>query len=148
MIVGIAHLFTQVKENIAKQRNIQINGYVDSTEVSCVNNRAALICTLEALLLEHRKKYATRFNGLHGKAALHHKLLLKYQWPLSTIRELTFPDILLSLQDELRVETLPEDIRRYLSQVTISQYPVNFADYPESEWDPELAERLLVDIEK
>lgn len=148
MIVGIAHLFTQVKENIAKQRNIQISGYVDSSEVSCVNNRAAQICTLDALLFEHRKKYGTQFNGLNGKAALHHKLLLKYQWPLSTIRELTFPDILLALQDELRVENLPEDMSRYLSQVTLSQFPVNFADHPESEWDPNLAERLLVDLEK
>lgn len=148
MIVGIEHLFTQVKENIAKQRNIQISGYVDSSEVSCVNNRAAQICTLDALLFEHRKKYATQFNGLNGKAALHHKLLLKYQWPLSTIRELTFTDILLALQDELRVENLPEDISRYLSQVALSQYPVTFADHPESEWDPDLAERLLVDLEK
>lgn len=148
MIVGIAHLFTQVKENIAKQRNIQIGGYVDSTEVSMVNNRAAQICTLDALLFEHRKKYGTRFNGLNGKEALHHKLLLKYQWPISTIRELTLSDILLALQDELRVDNIPEDIGRYLSQITISQFPVNFADHPESEWDPELAEKLLVDIDK
>lgn len=148
MIVGIAHLFTQVKENIAKQRNIQISGYVDSSEVSCVNNRAVQICMLDILLFEHRKKYATKFNGLNGKEALHHKLLLKYQWPLSTIRELSFPDVLLVLQDELRFENLPQDINSYLSKVSIIEYPANFADHPESEWDPDLAEKLLADIEK
>lgn len=148
MIIGIAHLFTQVKDNIAKSRNIQINGYVDSNEVSCVNNRAAQICALDILLFEHRKKYGNKFNGLKGKEALLHKLLLKYQWSLPVIRELSLSDILLALHDELQLESLPEETSRYLSQITSTQYPVNFLDYPESEWDPELSEKFLIESER
>jgi len=147
MINGFAHLFVQTKENIAKTRGVQTNGLVNGTEVACVNNRAAQICALDLLLAEHRKKYGTRFNGLNGKQALHHKLLMKYKWPLSLIRELKLEDVLLALHDELAFESFDEAASKYLKQVTLSEYPVNFPDYLETEWDPLLSQKLLFDSE-
>lgn len=145
MINGFAHLFVQIKENIAKTRGVKTNGFVDSTEIACVNNRAAQICALDLLLAEHRKKYGTKFNGLNGKQALHHKLLMKYKWPLSLIRELKLEEALLALHDELVFESFGEAASKYLNQVTLSQYPVNFPDYLETEWDPLLSQKLLFD---
>ncbi|ENK2459426.1 hypothetical protein AB3B40_003776 [Escherichia coli] len=147
MINGIAHLFTQIKSNIAQLRGIQISGYVDSSEVSCVTNRAVLICALDIILYEHRKKYGNQLNGLNGKQALHHKLLLKYKWPLSLIRDLTLTDALLALHDEIQFSSLPEPVSEYLSRITHSNYPVNFPDYLDAEWDPELSEKFLIEIQ-
>ncbi|EFB9681545.1 hypothetical protein FAD50_15445 [Escherichia coli] len=147
MINGIAHLFTQIKSNIAQLRGIQISGYVDSSEVSCVTNRAVLICALDIILYEHRKKYGNQLNGLNGKQALHHKLLLKYKWPLSLIRDLTLTDALLALHDEIQFSALPEPVSEYLSRITHSNYPVNFPDYLDAEWDPELSEKFLIEIQ-
>lgn len=147
MIVGIAHLFNQTKENIATVRSVKILGLVDMNEISCVNNRAVQICTLDFLLELHRKKYGNNLNGLNGKQALHHKLLMKYQWSPSIIRELSLSDIFLALHDELQLESLPEDAGRYLLQIARSQYPINFPDYLEKEWDPDLSQRFLTEIQ-
>ncbi|MEF7316907.1 hypothetical protein U9X93_01900 [Escherichia coli] len=147
MINGIAHLFTQIKSNIAQLRGIQVSGYVDSSEVSCVTNRAVLICALDIILYEHRKKYGNQLNGLNGKQALHHKLLLKYKWPLSLIRDLTLTDALLALHDEIQFSALPEPVSEYLSRITHSNYPVNFPDYLDAEWDPDLSEKFLIEIQ-
>ncbi len=147
MIVGIGHLFMQIKENIAKIRDVRVSGFIDAAEVSLVNNRAAQICALDIILAEHRKKHGSRFNGLNGKQALHHIILLKYHWPLSAIRELSLADALLSLHDELQLESLPDEPRKYLTQIINTQYPVNFPDYLEAEWDPNLSEKFLTEIE-
>ncbi|RCX00575.1 MULTISPECIES: hypothetical protein [Kosakonia] len=146
MIVGIAHLFNQTKENIAAIRGVKVSGFVDSNEIACVNNRAVQVCTLDFLLELHRKKYGNNCNGLNGIQALHHKLLMKYQWPPSVIRGLSLSDIFLSLHDELQLESLPEDAGRYLLQITRTQYPINFPDYLDGEWDPNLSQRFLTEI--
>ncbi len=146
MINGIAHLFTQLKANIAELRGVKVSGFVDSTAVSCVTNRALQICALDALLYDHRKKYANQLNGLSGKQALYHKLLLKYQWPLSVIRDLTLSDVLLALHDELQFDSLPDGVGEYLSQVARANYPVNFPDHLEAEWDPDLSQKFLIEI--
>ncbi|QAZ62372.1 hypothetical protein C3B80_07740 [Enterobacter cloacae] len=148
MINGVAHLFTQIKTNIAQLRGIQINGYVDSSEVSCVTNRAALICALDILLYEHRKKYGNQLNGLNGIQALHHKLLLKYKWPLSVVRDLNLQDALLALHDEIQFDSLPEPAGEYLSRVARTNYPINFPDYQDAEWDPDLSEKFLIEIQQ
>lgn len=147
MINGIAHLFTQIKGNIAQLRGIKISGFVDNVEVSCVTNRTAQIFALDILLYEHRKKYGNQLNGLNGKQALHHKLLLKYKWPLSVIRELTLSDVLLALHDELQFSSLPKSVGDYLEQVVRTHYPVNFPDHLEAEWDPDLSEKFLIEIQ-
>ncbi|EBA7111596.1 hypothetical protein ORL35_002944 [Salmonella enterica] len=148
MISGIAHLFTQIKANIAELRDIKVSGFVDSTAVSCVTNRAVQICALDALLYEHRRKHANQLNGLTGKHALYHLLLLKYKWPLSVIRTMTLPDVLLALHDDLQFDSLPEGVGEYLSQIARTNYPVNFPDYLESEWDPDLSEKFLIEIQR
>lgn len=106
-----------------------------------------LICALDIILYEHRKKYGNQLNGLNGKQALHHKLLLKYKWPLSVIRDLTLTDALLALHDEIQFSALPEPASEYLSRITHSNYPVNFPDYLDAEWDPELSEKFLIEIQ-
>jgi len=146
MIHGFGHLFVHIKENIAKVRDLKTSGYMDRAADACLNKRAAQICALDILLAEHRIKYGTLFNGLYGKQALHHKLLIKYKWPLSAIRALSLGDVLLALHDELAFESLSESAGNYLYQVTsLSEYPVNFPDYLEAEWDPLLSQKFLFD---
>lgn len=148
MTNGIAFLFTHIKTNIAKLRGITLSDYGDSAENSSVYNRAALICALDILLHAHRKEFGNRFNELKGKQALHHMLLLKYKWPLSVIRELTLSDVALALQDELKMEALPGGAGDYLLQVVGSHYSINFPDYLDDEWDPDLSEKYLIEIER
>ncbi|AIV30138.1 hypothetical protein EC036_24910 [Enterobacter cloacae] len=148
MIIGIAHLFTQTKENIAKLRGVKLTGFIDDQEVYRVYNRAAQICALDTVLHQHRKQFANKLNLLQGKDALYHKLLTKYQWPMSEIKALSLSDCLLALHDELQIEGLPGEVSEYLNQVLRMQYPVNFPDYLEDEWDPALSDKFLIESAK
>lgn len=143
MTTGIDRLFGHIKKNIAELRGITLSDYGDPAENSSVYNRAAQICALDIILHEHRKKFGNQLNELKGKNALHHKLLLKYKWPLSEIRDLTLNDALLALQEDLQLEALPDSDNEYLKQVLSSHYPINFPDYLDSEWDPDLSEKYL-----
>ena len=148
MTTGIDRLFGNIKKNIAEIRGVTLSDFADPSEISPVYNRAALICALDIILHEHRKKFGNQLNELKGKQALHHKLLIKYKWPLSVIRELTLSDVILALQDELQIEDLPSGAGDYLSQVVGSHYLINFPDYLDSEWDPDLSAKYLVEIER
>lgn len=143
MMKGIEHLFAQIKENIAKIHGVEMVGHVVPHDLSRLTNRAAQICALDVVLFMHRKKYGNKLNLLDGKQALYHKLLMKYQWPLSVIDKLSLSDILLVLHDELQLELLQERAGLYLSQVISDQYPVNFAECHDAEWDPALSKTYL-----
>lgn len=143
MINGIEHLFAHTKENIAKLHQVEVVGLLALQDLSCLNNRAAQLCALDVVLFLHRKKYGNQFNGLEGKKALYHKLLIKYQWPLSVIYNLSLSETLLVLHDELQIESLPDQFGRYLSQVISDQLPVSFAECHDEEWDPSLSHRFL-----
>ena len=140
----IGRHFINTKEKIAQLRNINIVGSIDFDEVSCVYNRAAQLCILDVLLAKHREEHGNQFNGLNGINALHHKLLLKYKWPLDQIRALTISDCLLALHEELKLEALDDQIANHFKNV-LSQYGENyFPDILDGEWDPD-AYQLIQD---
>lgn len=148
MFIGISHLFTKTKDHIAKIRDVKLTGFPDDLEVSRVYNRAAQICALDIVLHQHRMKFSNKLNLLQGRDALHHKILMKYQWPLPVIRSLTLGDCLLALQDELQIESLPDEVSKFLNQIVRRHYSVNFSDYIEAEWDPTLFYEFFEEHEK
>lgn len=102
------------------------------------------MCILDVLLAKHREEHGNQFNGLNGINALHHKLLLKYKWPLDQIRALTISDCLLALHEELKLEALDDQIANHFKNV-LSQYGENyFPDILDGEWDPD-AYQLIQD---
>ncbi|HAV2137191.1 ECs1072 family phage-associated protein [Serratia sp. CY37345] len=147
MLKGFAHLFERTKQHVAEIRNIKTTGFVDTVGLSCVYNRAVQLCTLDAVLAQHRVDFGTRYNDLKGVAALHHKLLMKYKWPLSEIRSLTLSDAVLALHDELKIESLPAEASRMLTAISLNHDLVVFPDLLDAEWDPSFADKLLYNSE-
>lgn len=143
MITGFAHLYHQTREHVAKVRSVQTSGYVDQTELSRVDNRAIQLCLLDLKLAAHRVKYGSKFEGLSGITALHHKLLIKYQWPISLIKEMSLSDLLIAIHDELNVDGLDPEAKRYFQELINNSYPVTFSDTIEEEWDPNLSAKCL-----
>lgn len=147
MLSGIANLFNHTADNIAKIRGVRTTGLVNPKDISCVKNHAAQLCALDVILHLHRKEHGHQLNRLHGKHALYHKLLIKYQWPLSVIRDMSLSDIIIALHDELQIAALPEDAQRYLSRMTGDYYPDHFPDYLDEEWLPDSAVELLTEVQ-
>ena len=145
MINGFGHLYSETEQRVAKIREIKTIGFVDSSELSKVTNRAVQLCILDLLLAAHRNKYETPVNRLPGIKALHHKLLQKYNWPLTEIRSLSLSDIFIVLHDEISLESLEGQAKSYFSTMIVDKYPITFSDFMEDEWDPDLAEKLLFD---
>src|SRR5476651_2723709 len=101
---GLEKLFYLIQDNVIKARELKTTGSIDNIQIDSTANRAVQLCVLDLILDEHRKKYGNQFGPLHGKLALQHKLLLKYNWPLTDIRALTLADIFLALHDEITFE--------------------------------------------
>lgn len=148
MLKGFAHLFEKTKEHVAKIRNVKTTGIVDTVKLSCTYNRAIQLCALDAVLAQHRVDFGTLYNDLKGISALHHKLLLKYKWPLTEIRSLSLSDAMLALHDELKIETLPAEASRILAAIARDQHLVVFPDLLDEEWDPAFADKLLYNSEE
>lgn len=145
MINGFGHLYSETEQRVAKIRDVKTTGFVDSNELAKVTNRAIQLCILDLLLAAHRSKYETPLNKLPGVKALHHKLLMKYKWPLSEISALSLSDIFVALHDEITIESLEGQAKTYFSSLLASAYPLAFTDFINEEWDPNLSERLLFD---
>lgn len=129
--------YNQLKERVAAARGIPTHGSVNIEDLSRLTNRAIQVTCLELLLCEYRKRNATQYNELEGKKALYHKLLTKYQWPLEVIRALSLEDIFLSLHDELNLNKFDSDVAQFFERTSLNYESINFADYQESDWDPE-----------
>lgn len=145
MLKGFAHLFQSTQENIKKTRSIKTTGFIDPHQFACAENRALEICALDAVIAQHRLDFATKFNPLKGKAALHHKLLLKFKWPLREIKALPLSEILLALHDELNIKDLPGEASKALAAISNLDNLSVFTDYIDEEWNPNLAEKFLYD---
>lgn len=138
----ISRHFGETKEKVAAVRGITIIGSIDFKDVSCVYNRAAQLCILDILLDKHRQEHGLQFNGLDGINALHHKLLLKFKWPLNQIRQLTISDCLLALHEELKTENLEPELATYFKN-TLSQFGEScFPDVMDGEWDPDAYQKV------
>ncbi|MGE2338597.1 hypothetical protein ACME83_20515 [Enterobacter hormaechei] len=108
-------------------------------------SRLSVAIHLDLLLAAHRNKHETTINKLPGAKALHHKLLQKYNWPLSEIRAMSLSDVFIALHDELSLESLEGQAKSYFSTMIAGRYPITFTDLIDDEWDPDLAEKLLFD---
>ena len=108
-----------------------------------VSHRTAQLFILDVFLHQHREKYGAGLFPLRGKNTLHHAILLKYKWPLDYIRNLSLSDALLTLQDELTPENLPEAAQKFLSGVLERASQIAFDDLLDDEWNPELGELFL-----
>ncbi|ENF7818735.1 hypothetical protein ABR157_004546 [Enterobacter soli] len=129
--------FLQIQNKIAALRDVQMVGYV-TPEYYKVQNRAALIFSLEVILESHRKKYGHLTSPLKGKLALEHLLLNKYKWLLSEIRGLSLQDSVFLLQEELALESLPEEAQNIIKMYNAHRANGYFEEILEDEWDPEL----------
>ena len=137
------NLFMEHHEHIAKTRGIKTSGMVDLNEQNKIESRATFLTLLDAVLYEHRKKYATPFNNLSGRSGLEHLVLLKHHWSPKEIRELAFEDLLLAVQDELNYKNASEDAKNFLEHRDWSSMIHHFADINEDEWNPSFGPRFL-----
>jgi hypothetical protein len=127
-----------IQNKIAELHDVAMQGYVKEPEYTQVQNRAALIFCLEAILDAHRQKFATQWSPLLGKSALHHLLIQKYKWPLSEIRALSLQDSIFLLQEELNPANIPEAAMKMVEYFNAHHAKQVFPEIIEEEWDPDL----------
>lgn len=132
----IYNFYSRTKDRIAISRGFNANAAMDMSSLSKITRRAIEIVCLDIILCEHRKKYGSEFNPLDGKKALHHKLLIKYQWPLEKIRALSLEDIFLVLHDELSFAKLDNEHAKFLEDTANNYDKDIFNEYQEEDWDP------------
>ncbi len=143
MASNLYKIFQAHCENIEKLRLTPKNCEISAIEKNKIESRATFLTLLDATLHDHRIKYGTPFNVLPGKKALVHLVMMKHHWLPSQINEMTFVDLLLSIQDELRYEKANEDTKNFLNFCGWASQVHHFDDFMEDEWDASLAGRFL-----
>ncbi|CAI0726597.1 ECs1072 family phage-associated protein [Serratia entomophila] len=134
---AVHDLWHVIKAKVCQNRNLNHSAYYSgSQQDNCIKNRAAQILTLEVVLNEHRKKFATIFEPLKGKNALYHLIFTKTAWKPAEIRELSLADCLFVIQDELRIDKLPEDIQEFIESLSLPSVAFTFDELLEEDWDP------------
>ena len=133
--------FRQIQKRIADYRGIDLDGE-RTLDYYKVQNQAVLFFTLEAVLEEHRKRFATPANTLPGKQALHHMILQKYKWPLGDIRALSLQDALFVLQEDLIGDRLPVAAKQVIKQFASETPTEPYSDIDDREWDPILYQQF------
>lgn len=139
----LGRLFQAHKENISKQRGIQITGSVNTDDLEKVSNRAALVTVLDIVLELHRAKCSSYLSPLRGRKALTHLLLTKFNWPIATINQMSIADSILAIQDELVSPEPHELVKQLLDNVSAQYLYDSFADIPDFDWDPLIHEQYL-----
>lgn len=129
--------FQLIQRKIATFRGVAMSGEV-TPEYHLVQNRAALIFSLEVVLETHRNKYASHYSPLLGRLALEHLILHKYKWTLREIRALTLSDSIFTLHEELAFESLPDRAQLVIKNFGAHRSIKSFPEINEAEWDPEL----------
>jgi len=109
--------------------------YPGSMQGNQLRKRTVLTYVLEIILHQHRQKYATIFNPLEGKAALHHLIFMKTKWRPSEIRDLKLEDALFVIQDELRLENISDEAQEALSSFNFPSVAFLFEDFPVEDWN-------------
>lgn len=138
------NLLQVIRSRVCENRKMSHSAYYSgSQQDNQIRNRTALIYVLEMLLHQHRQKYATIFNPLEGKAALHHLIFMKTKWMPSQIRDLTLQDALFVIQDELRVENISATAQDALRTFNLPSVAFLFEDFPEEDWNYKENSRFL-----
>lgn len=138
MSVISEEFFDILSKKIFTLRGVVQFGAIEEPQHSKCRNRSALIFALESVLHLHRQQFATIWNPLEGRKALEHLLLQTYKWPLTEIRSLSLADVILVLQEQLKPDNLPHEVKAVLTAyraLTANQF---YADIREDEWDPDL----------
>ncbi|CAI1803790.1 Uncharacterised protein [Serratia quinivorans] len=134
---AIYNLWHIIKARVCDNRNLNHSAYYSgSQQDNCIKNRSAQLLILEITLHEHRKKFATIFEPLSGKTALHHLIFTKTNWKLAEIRSLSLTDSLLVIQAEMRVEKLPAEVQKFIDSLELPEVAFNFEELLEQDWDP------------
>lgn len=136
-------LYESHLENIYKLRGVNSSGMIDRVAVNKVESRATFLTLLDALLFEHRKKYATPFNDLSGRRGLEHLVQMKHHWTPQVIRESSFSDLVFSIQEELTFDHASDKTKQFLTYRHWDSLIHHYDDFPEDEWDPNLGARYL-----
>ncbi|MEX2940292.1 ECs1072 family phage-associated protein [Serratia fonticola] len=142
-IKGFYVLFEEIKGHVSQIRNINTSGTIDIHELNLLYQRSIQLFFLDSLLAKHRAEYGNAINPLKGRTALYHKLLMKYQWPIRVIVEMTLLESLLALQDEMLIDSLPEEAQKLMNSIHYLDYRFGFDDLLEDEWNPSFADKLL-----
>jgi len=135
-------LFALHKEHVASVRGININSAVDYEDRCRVYYRAAHITILDLLLIKHREIHETAFSKLPGKQAFFHRILMKYNWPISEIKALSLAEVFLSLHEDLNYKSFDNEISDYFNGFLNRYDEFHFDDTIDSEWDPTLYQKI------
>ena len=123
---------SRVYENLSMSHSAYYPGSMQGNQL---RKRTVLTYVLEIILHQHRQKYATIFNPLEGKAALHHLIFMKTKWRPSEIRDLKLEDALFVIQDELRLENISDEAQEALSSFNFPSVAFLFEDFPVEDWN-------------
>ncbi len=142
MTVISEDFYQLVLQKVGEVRDVALRGAIQQPDYAQVQNRAALIFTLECVLEKHRNTYATIGSPLKGRAALEHLLLQKYKWPLSEIRNLSLQDAILALQEELRAIAEYEPAQKMIAYFGARSTKQVYPTILDEEWEPNLIDKL------
>ncbi|MGE0970106.1 ECs1072 family phage-associated protein [Klebsiella sp. WOUb02] len=143
MSVAYSELWNLIQNHVSKVHGVQYTSLVRNNADMMIIHRTAQLFILEVFLHQHREQYGASVFPLKGRSALHHVILLKYKWPLPTIRNLSLSDSLFVIQDELTLDNLPESAQKFLSNQILLVTQIEFEHLHDDEWDPALGEIFL-----
>lgn len=133
----IHNLWHVIKSRVCENRGLSHSAfYAGSQQDNCIKNRSAQIFILEMVLHKHRKQYATIFEPLKDEKALHHLIFTKTMWKPSEISQLSLADCLFVIQDELRIDKLPDEARDFIESLDLPTFAFIFEELLDKDWVP------------
>jgi hypothetical protein len=135
-------LLSSTFRNVRKARKISDDAYFDEHLNSQLNHRVALLFSLDVILNEYKKSLANCPLPITSEDALVHKIMTKYSWLPSVVREMSLLDQLFSIADDLQPEKLPVEAQAVLAKLG-QLHPFVFPDIEDGEWEPAFAEIIF-----
>ncbi|MEX2953590.1 hypothetical protein AB4K01_20585 [Serratia fonticola] len=140
-------LWLTIKARVCENHGLKHSDlYAGSYQDNCIKNRSAQIFILEMVLHKHRQQHATIFEPLKDKKALHHLIFTKTMWKPSDISQLSLADSLFVIQDEFRIEKLPEEAKELIESLELPTIAYVFEDLLEEDWAPKENTFLLASM--
>lgn len=141
-MTAYTELLSSTFRNVRKARKISDDAYFDEHLNSQLNHRVALLFSLDVILNEYKKSLAHCPLPINSEDALVHKIMTKYSWLPSVVREMSLLDQLFSIADDLQPEKLPVEAQAVLAKLGLS-HPFVFPDIEDGEWEPAFAETIF-----
>lgn len=110
--------------------------------------RALQIFKMEIYLRDYRAEHATPWERLSGLKAAHHRVLTRFKWTIPFIESLTVEQLFFALHDDLKNHPISAAAEQALASYNLQDMYQNSPppDFQETEWLPEIADRLLPKI--